>query len=71
MTASIVVVPSFARFILAPDSEIDRVLLLGEFGGVPVIMITLSLGLLILVLIVISPNRHLQTFSFPPSSFLW
>ena len=71
MTAAIVVVACFARFIFTLESAIAILLLLGEFCGVPILIINLILGLLLLVSLMIAPNRHAYTFSLPPSSFLW
>ena len=71
ITEDIFVVACFYRFIFAPGSAKDSVFLLGEFGGVPIQFIKLIIGLLSLILIIISPNHHLQSFSLPPSCFLY
>ena len=67
----IVVVACFARCIFAPVSIIASVLLLGKLGGVLIQFIKLILGLLISILIIIAPNRHLHLFSLPTSLFFW
>ena len=71
MPGAIVVVACFYRCIFTPDSVIASVFLLGEFGGVPIQIIKLILGLLILILLIISPNSHYHTFLIPPSCLLW
>ena len=50
ITGAIVVVDFFSKCIFAPESAIDSVLLLVEFGGVPIQFIKLILGLLISIL---------------------
>ena len=67
----IVVVDSVAGCIFTPESAISSVFLPGEFGGVLIQFIKLILGLLLLMLLIISPNRHLHPLSLPPSCFLW
>ena len=57
-TEAIFGVASFARWMFAPQSEIACVHFLGEVGGVSIILIKLILGLLILILLIISPNLH-------------
>ena len=54
----------------APESEISSVYLLGKLGGLKILFIKLILGVLILILLFIAPNRHLHPFSLPPSLFL-
>ena len=51
-------------------SEISSMYLLGELGGVPILLIKLILGVQILILFIIVPNLHLQPFSLPPIIFL-
>ena len=67
---SIVVVDCFVRCIFSPESTISRMLLLGEFYGVPIQFIKLILGLLTSILFIISPNHHSHPFLFPPSLLL-
>ena len=69
MTGTIVVADFFDRCIFAPESSISSLVLLGEFGGFPIQFIKLVLGLLISILFIISPNRHLYPFLIPPSWF--
>ena len=71
ITGSNVVVACFYRCIFAPDSVISSMLLLEEFGGIPVQLIKLILGLLNSVLSNIALNHHSHPFSLPPSIFLW
>ena len=68
MAEVIVVVDCLDRCIFAPRSEISIKYLLVESGGVPILLIKIILGLLILILFIIAPNRHLRPF-FPPLSF--
>ena len=70
MIGSIVGVASFSRWIFAPDSLIADVKFLGELGGGPIFFIKLILGVPILILFILAPNRHLHPFSLPPSLFL-
>ena len=51
-------------------SEISSMYLLGELGGVPILLIKLILGVLIVILFIIVPNLHLHPFSLPPNYFL-
>ena len=62
MTGYIVVVAFFARCIFTPESTIASVLLLGEFGGVPIQFIKPILGLIISNLLIIAPNRNSHPF---------
>ena len=62
MTRVIVVLACFRRFIFAPESTIFNVFLIGEFGGVLIQFIKLTMGLLILILLIVAPNRHLRPF---------
>ena len=52
-----------------PKSEIAGVYFLGELGGVTILIIKLILGVPILNLLIIFPNRHTYPFSIPPSLF--
>ena len=47
MNGAIVVVPCLDRYISVPESATASVCLLGELGGVPILLIKLNLGLLI------------------------
>ena len=47
ITGFILVVASFSGCIFVPDSAIDKMLLIGESGGVPIKLIKNILGLLI------------------------
>ena len=62
MTRAIVVVACFARCIFSPESEFSSILLIGYFGGVPIQFIKLILGLLITILLMITPKLHLHPF---------
>ena len=70
VTGVIVLVYCLDRCIFAPESAISSVFLLREFGGVPIQYIKLILGLLISILFIVAPNRHLNPFSLPLSIFL-
>ena len=70
ITGSIVGMAWLARCIFAPESEIASVYLLVELGGIPTLLIKLILGVLILILFIIAPNRNSHPFSMPPSLFL-
>ena len=70
MTGSIFGVASFSRWMFAPDSVIADVKFLGELGGGPNFFIKLILGVLILILFILAPNRHPHLFSLPPGLFL-
>ena len=70
MTGYIFVVAYFDRCIFTPESTIDSVFLLGEFGGFPIRFIKLILGLLISILFIIAHNRHLHPFLILPIRFL-
>ena len=70
ITGDIVCVASFSRLMFARESMVVGVYFLGELGEVPILLIKLSLGLLVLILFIISPNPHLNPFSIPPSCFL-
>ena len=59
---SIVVVACFDRCIFAPESEIARVLILGELSGGLIKFIKLILWLLISILLIIAPNCHSHPF---------
>ena len=65
MNGDIVVVACFARCIFAPEFAIPSVFLLGDFGGVPIKFIKLVFVLLILILLIISPNLHSHPFLLP------
>ena len=67
MPGDIIDVASFSGWIFAPESAISSVYFLGELGGVPIILIKLILGVLILILFIVSPNRNSHPFSLPPS----
>ena len=67
MTGVIVVETCLARCIFTPESAMASMCLLVELGGVPILLIKPSLGVLVLILVIIAPNRHLHTFSMPPS----
>ena len=49
ITGAVLVVPCFARCIIAPESGIAIMLILGGLGGVLTQFIKLTLGLLILI----------------------
>ena len=70
MTVAFVGVACLNRFIFEPESAIASVFLLGELGGVLILLIKLGLGVLILILFMISPNRNLHPFLPTPSFFL-
>ena len=61
---AVVVVDWFSKCIFASESDIARVFLLGEFGGLPIQFIKLILGLIISILSIIAPNHHLHPFFF-------
>ena len=67
ITGAIVVVSCFARCVLAPESAIAGILLLGELGWVPIQFIKILLGILISNVLIIFPNHHLHNFSFSRS----
>ena len=67
---TILVVACFSRCIFAPESTIASIFLLGEFGGAPIQFTKLILGLLISILLIIAPNRHLRPFSLLLGLFL-
>ena len=69
-TGAILVVACFARCMFAPESAISSMLLLGGLGGSSKQFIKIILGLLILILFVVSPNRHSHPFLLPTSIFL-
>ena len=72
MTGAIVVVAFFYSCIFMPGSNITRVFLPGELGGLLIQCIKLILGFLITILLFISPNHNLHPFfKFPPSRFLY
>ena len=71
MTGSIVVVAYFYKSILAPESAISSVFLLGEFGWVLIQFINLILGLLISILLMIAPNFHLHPLLLLSIQFLY
>ena len=54
----------------APKYSIASVYFLGELGGFPMLLITLILGVLILMLLIISPNFHLHPFFISPKYYL-
>ena len=70
MFRAIVLVACFPICILAPDSTIASVFLLGEFGGVPIHFINLIFALLNSILLIIAYNHHLHPFLLLPSLFL-
>ena len=70
ITGYIAVVACFSRYIFAPESAIYSMFLLEEFGGVPIHFIKLFLGLLISILLVITPTCHSHPFSILPGRFL-
>ena len=70
MTWDIVGVGCFDKYMFAPESAIASVYLLRELGWVPVLLIKLILGVLILILFIIAPNRHSHPFSLPPKYFI-
>ena len=70
ITRDIVVVACFVKCIFAPESDIASMLLLGDLGGVLIKFIKIILGLLISILLIITPNRHSHPFSFLLSIFL-
>ena len=62
LTRAIVGVYLFAICMFAPESAIVSLYLLGKLGGVPILLIKLILGVLILILFSIAPNRHSHPF---------
>ena len=70
MTGAIVGVASFSIWVFTPEFAIASMYFLGELGGVPILLNKLILDVLILILFVIAPNRHLQPFSMTPSIFI-
>ena len=70
IAGAILVVALFNRCIFAPESAIASILLLGVLYGLSIKFIKLILGLLIPILFISAPNRHLHPFSIPPSLFL-
>ena len=70
ITGYISVVACFSRYIFAPESAIYSMFLQEEFGGVPIHFIKLFLGLLLSILLVITPNCHSHPFSLLPGRFL-
>ena len=54
MNGEVFVVDFFGRCIIAPDSVIASMFLLGKFGGVPIQFIKIISGLLISILLIIS-----------------
>ena len=54
----------YCTFLWTDISCLYSVFLLGEFSGVPIKFIKLFLGLLISILLIIAPNRHLHPFCF-------
>ena len=71
MNGEIVAVDCLARCMFVPQSVMAIMCLLGELYWVPILLIKLSLGVLILILFVITHNRHSYPFSLPRSRFLW
>ena len=71
MTGVIVVETCLDRCIFTPESAMASMCLLVELGGVPILLIKPSLGVLVLILVIIAPNRHLHPFSLPPSTLLY
>ena len=70
MTRVIVGVACLDRCMIALEYKITGVYLLGEVGGVPIILIKLILGVINLILFIIAPKCHSHPFSLPPSNFL-
>ena len=70
ITESVVVVACFDRCIFAPWSSISGMFLLLGLGGLSIKYIKLILGLLILILLIVSPNRNLYLLSLLSSCFL-
>ena len=66
----ILVEACFAMRILAPESVITSMLLLGVSGGVSIKLIKLILGLIFSILFITASNRHLKPFLFLTSLFL-
>ena len=52
-----------------PESEITIIYFIGELGDVPILLIKLILGVLILVLLIITPNCHSHPLLLPQSIF--
>ena len=69
ITRTIVGVACLARCIFALESGISSMVVLVGLCGVWIWSIKLILGLLILILLSIAPNRHSHTFSLPPILF--
>ena len=69
-TGAIVGVACLARCILSPEYAIDIMLVLVGLGEVSIWFIKIVLGLPILLLLTIYPNRHSQPFLLPPSRFM-
>ena len=57
----------FSRCIFEPESAIDNMLLHRGLVGVLIKFIKLIIELLILILLLVAPNRHLQPFFILPS----
>ena len=70
VTGVIVLVDCFYRCIIAPESVIASMLLLGGIGRVSIQLIKLILGLIISILFIPTPKRHSHPFSLLHSLFL-
>ena len=70
ITGAIVGVSCLDMFIFAPESVIASMLVLVGLGGVSIQFTKLILGLLILILLSIAPNRYSHPFSLTPIPFL-
>ena len=71
ITGAIVGVDCFSRCIFAPEYLIADTLLQFGLGGLLIKYIKLILGLLISILLNITPNCHSQPFSLFPILFLY
>ena len=71
ISGAIVGVACLVRRIFAPETVIASILVLFGLGGVSIWFVKLILGLLILILLSIAPNRQLHSISLPPILFLW
>ena len=69
VTGGIVGVDLFTRWMFAPEFVIANVQVLGDLVGVLTLLIKLILGVLILIVSIIDPNRHFHPFLLPPSLF--
>ena len=62
IAGDIVVVAFFNRYIFSPESAISSILLQVVLGGLTIQFIKIILGLLISILLIITPNRNLHPF---------